>query len=175
SPELHNGAVPTPICRDDVRALFLVVALNGRFIGVTAVNRDRFGDTMAMDRFLQKAQCGLCIAVLREQKVDRLAVFVDGAIQILALQNCSCNRTSFGGGANWRAAPGGITSTRGLLDLWHPCAGVHGTPRARQSCGSRVHTPRAPDAAWAGCGPRCVAGRLLTKAARTPYRAYMHL
>src|SRR5262249_11581805 len=85
SPELHNGAVPTPICRDDVRALFLVVALNGRFIGVTAVNRDRFGDTMATDRFLQKAQCGLCIAVLREQKVDRLAVFVDGAIQVIPL------------------------------------------------------------------------------------------
>jgi hypothetical protein len=46
---------------------------------ITAVNRDRFGESVAADRLLQKPQCGLWVAVLGQQKVNRLAVFVHGA------------------------------------------------------------------------------------------------
>ena len=54
---------------------------DGGCIGLTAVNRDRFGEPVATDRLLQKLQCGLCVAVLGEQKVDRLARFIDGAVE----------------------------------------------------------------------------------------------
>jgi site-specific DNA recombinase len=38
----------------DGRAVLLVVALDGRFLGVTAVNRNRLGDAMPADRLLEK-------------------------------------------------------------------------------------------------------------------------
>jgi hypothetical protein len=34
--------------------MLLVVALNGGFIGVAAVNRDRLGDAIPADRLLEK-------------------------------------------------------------------------------------------------------------------------
>ena len=40
-------------------AILLVVALDGGFVGVTAVDGARLGNTMATDRLLQKAQGGL--------------------------------------------------------------------------------------------------------------------
>ena len=39
------------------------LTFDGRFIGVTPVNRDRFGKPIAADRLFQKAQCGLCVPV----------------------------------------------------------------------------------------------------------------
>ena len=63
---------------NDVRAVFLIVALNGRCIGVTAVDGNRLRDPVAADGFLQKAQRGLFIAVLREQKVNGLALLIQG-------------------------------------------------------------------------------------------------
>jgi hypothetical protein len=54
----------------------LVVALDGGFIGVTAVDGHRLGDPVAADGFLQKAQRSFFIAVLREQKVNRLAPLI---------------------------------------------------------------------------------------------------
>ena len=38
----------------DVRAVLFVVALDGGFIGVTAVNRDRLGDAIAADGLLEE-------------------------------------------------------------------------------------------------------------------------
>jgi hypothetical protein len=38
----------------DGSAMLMVVTLDGGFIGVTAVNRDRLGDTVAADRLLQE-------------------------------------------------------------------------------------------------------------------------
>ena len=52
----------------------LVVALDGGFIGVTAVDGNLLGETVAADGFLQKAQRSLFIAVLREEKVNGLAL-----------------------------------------------------------------------------------------------------
>ena len=62
--------------------MFLVVALDGGFIGVTAVDGNLLRDPVAADGFFQKPQGGLFIAVLREQKVNRLAVLIDRSIEI---------------------------------------------------------------------------------------------
>jgi hypothetical protein len=41
----------------------LVVAFDGGFIGVTAVNRDRLGDAIATDGLLEKPYCGLFVSM----------------------------------------------------------------------------------------------------------------
>ena len=61
--------------------MLLVVALNGGFIGVTAVNRDRCGDAMAAYGLREKPSCRLFVTMCGEQTVNGLAVFVDGAIE----------------------------------------------------------------------------------------------
>ena len=58
----------------DGRAVLLVIAFDRGFIGVTAVDGDLLGQPVAADRLLQKPQRGLCVPVLRQQKVDGLAV-----------------------------------------------------------------------------------------------------
>src|SRR5215467_8997282 len=65
--------------------MFLVVAFDGRFIRVTAVNGDRLRDSVPADRLFQKPQCGLCIPMLGEQKVNGLAVLIDRSIQVAPL------------------------------------------------------------------------------------------
>jgi hypothetical protein len=62
--------------------VFLVVALDGGFIGITAVDGDLLGETVAADGFFQKPERGLFIAVLREQKVNRLALLIYRTIEI---------------------------------------------------------------------------------------------
>ena len=73
---LPNGAV---------RAVLFVRALVGSCIGVTAVNRDRLGDPIPVNRLLQKPQRGLCIPMLGEQKVNGLAVLIYLPIPIAPL------------------------------------------------------------------------------------------
>jgi site-specific DNA recombinase len=65
--------------------MFLIVAFDGSFIGLTAVNGDCGGDPVSTDRLRQKAERGLCIPVLRQQKVDGLPGFIHRAIQIAPL------------------------------------------------------------------------------------------
>ena len=67
---------------DDVGAVGLIVALNGGCIGLTAIDGDLLGYAVAANRLLQKPQGRLLIPLLREQKVNRLALLIDGAIQI---------------------------------------------------------------------------------------------
>ena len=50
----------------DGGAMLLIVALDGGFIGVTAVDSNDFRETMAADRLLQKPQRGLCVPMLGE-------------------------------------------------------------------------------------------------------------
>src|SRR5262245_4960332 len=69
----------------DSGAMLLVVALDGGFIGVTAVNGNDLRETIAADRLFQKPQRGLCVPVLREEKVNGLAVFIHRPIQIAPL------------------------------------------------------------------------------------------
>src|SRR5262245_11996388 len=70
---------------DDVGPVLLVVALDGGFIGVTAVNRDRLRDPVAADRLGQKPESCCFILLLREQEVNGLAVVIDRPIQITPL------------------------------------------------------------------------------------------
>src|SRR6266568_6812403 len=54
-------------------------------LGVTAVAGDLRRDSVAADGFFQKPERGLFIAVLREQKVNRLALLIHGTIEIAPL------------------------------------------------------------------------------------------
>src|SRR5215831_10436987 len=82
---LHNVVEIFHLTDDDVCAVCLVVALDGGFIGVTAVDGDRLGETVTADGFFQKPQCGLGIPVLRQEKVNGLALLIDRAIEIAPL------------------------------------------------------------------------------------------
>src|SRR5262249_38552497 len=69
---LHDIVEVFHLTDDDVGAVCLIVALDGGFIGVTAVDGDRLGETVAADGFFQKPERGLFIAVLRQEKVNGL-------------------------------------------------------------------------------------------------------
>ena len=73
------------LANDDCRPVRFVIALDGRSIRLTAVDRDRLGDTISAGRFLEKIQSRFLIPLLREQEVNGLTVFVHGAIQIAPL------------------------------------------------------------------------------------------
>jgi hypothetical protein len=60
----------------NVRAVLLVVALDGGCIGLTAIDGHLLRHAMAADRFLQKPERRFFSPVLREQTVDRVAMFV---------------------------------------------------------------------------------------------------
>jgi len=60
----------------------LVVALDGGFIGVTAVDGDRLRQPVAADGFFQKPERGLFIPVLCQEKVNRLALLIDRSIEL---------------------------------------------------------------------------------------------
>jgi hypothetical protein len=66
----------------DRGAVLLVIAFDSGFIGLAAIDGDLFGHAVVMDRFLEKAQRRFGISVLGEQKVNRLALRVNRAIQI---------------------------------------------------------------------------------------------
>ena len=51
-------------------------ALDGRFVGGTAIDRDLFSHAMTADRLRQEPLGGLLVALLGEEKVDRLARFI---------------------------------------------------------------------------------------------------
>ena len=82
---LHDVVEVFHLTDDDGGAVGLVVALDSGFIGVAAVNRNFLGDPLTADSFLQKPKRRLCIAMLGKQKVNRLAVFVYGTVEIVLL------------------------------------------------------------------------------------------
>ena len=60
----------------DGGAVLLIVALDRRFVGRAPVDRDLLRYAMATDRLGQKVFRGLLVALLREEKVNRLARFI---------------------------------------------------------------------------------------------------
>ena len=82
---LHDIVEVFHLPDNNVRAVFLVVALNGRFVGVAAVNGNRLGEPVAADRLLEKAQRSLFVPMLGEQKVNSLALLIDRTIEIAPL------------------------------------------------------------------------------------------
>src|SRR5262249_28580860 len=67
------------------RAMFLIVALDRGFIGRTPVDGDLLRHAVAADRLRQEAFGRLLVALLREEEINRLAVFIHGAIEITPL------------------------------------------------------------------------------------------
>ena len=63
---------------DDGRAVRLVVALDGRFIGRAAIHGDLFVYPVTANRLLQKAQRGRLVSLRGEEEIDGLARFVHG-------------------------------------------------------------------------------------------------
>src|SRR5437764_973468 len=61
------------------RPMLRVVAVDGRFVGRTAIDRDLFGPTMPADRLGQATFGGLLVALLREEQVNRVALLIHGA------------------------------------------------------------------------------------------------
>jgi hypothetical protein len=73
-------------CTDgDSGAVLRIIALGGRFIGRTPVNGDLLRHAVAADRLRQEPLGRLLVTFLCEEKVDRLARFIDGAIEIAPL------------------------------------------------------------------------------------------
>jgi hypothetical protein len=70
---------------DDVGTVGLVIAGDGGFIGLTAVNGDDFGHPVTADRLRQKPQRRLGIPVLCQQNVTGRPGWIHGAIQIALL------------------------------------------------------------------------------------------
>ena len=64
----------------DRGAVRFVVAADGRRIRLAAIDGDRLGRAVTTDRVREKAQRRLCISVLGEQKVNRLALPIHRAI-----------------------------------------------------------------------------------------------
>jgi hypothetical protein len=67
------------------RAVRLVVALDGGFIGLTAIKRDLLRDAMTADRLGQEPLGRSLVARLGQQEVDRLARLIHGTIEVIPL------------------------------------------------------------------------------------------
>jgi len=79
---LHNVVEILDLTDFDRRAVLGIVALDGRFIGRTPVDGDLLRHAVAADRFLEKAERGLLVPLLSEQKVNGLAGLVYRTIEI---------------------------------------------------------------------------------------------
>src|SRR6266568_4687072 len=67
-------------------AMLLVVALDRRFVGRAAIDRDLLGHTaMTANGFDQKLLGGVLVSLLGEEKIDRLAMLVHRTVQIFPL------------------------------------------------------------------------------------------
>ena len=82
---LHNIVAIRNLADADRGAVLLVIALDGRFIGRAAINGDLLRHAVAADRLGQEAFGRLLVALLREEEINRLAVFIDSAIEIAPL------------------------------------------------------------------------------------------
>src|SRR5664279_5295384 len=62
-----------------------VVVFNGGGIGATVINGDLVGLTVQCDGLFQEAPRGSLIALGSEQEVDRIAIAINGPVEILPL------------------------------------------------------------------------------------------
>ena len=69
----------------DRGAVLFIVARDGRFIDRASVDGDLLRHAVAAVRFGQETLRGLLVALLREQKVNRLAMRIHGAIELAPL------------------------------------------------------------------------------------------
>src|SRR5215510_1075989 len=67
----------------DGGAVLGIVALDRRFVGRTAINRDLLGDTVTPNRLFQKAQCRFLVPLFSEEEINSLARLIYGAIEVI--------------------------------------------------------------------------------------------
>ena len=70
---LHNVVEILDLTDGDRGAVLGIIALDGRFIGRTPVDRDLLGHAVAAERFLEKAERGLLVSLFSEQKVNGIS------------------------------------------------------------------------------------------------------
>jgi hypothetical protein len=80
--DFHHVGELLHLADRDRGTMLLVVARDGGFMGVTAVNRDRLGDAMPSDGLGQKPFGGLLIVLFCPQEIHGLAGIIHGAIEI---------------------------------------------------------------------------------------------
>src|SRR5882724_11729463 len=78
----HNVVEIFHLADGDRGAMRLVVVANGRGIGLAPINSDRLRDPVTANRFGEETLGGPLVALLGQQKVNRLAVLVYRPIQI---------------------------------------------------------------------------------------------
>jgi len=66
----------------DRSAVIVIVALDGRGIGVAAIDGDLVRDAVATNGLVQEAPSRLFIPLLGQQKINGLAKFINGTIEI---------------------------------------------------------------------------------------------
>jgi hypothetical protein len=73
------------LANTDCRPVFCVVTANSRSVGLTPINGNLLGHVMPADRLGEKAFGRLLVALLGQEEIDGLAVFIDGTIQVAPL------------------------------------------------------------------------------------------
>src|SRR5207248_10430181 len=73
------------IWRVQCTACKAVIVLDGGFIRRTPIDRDLLRDAVAADRLLEKAEGGLLIALLGQEKINGLALLIHGTIEVAPL------------------------------------------------------------------------------------------
>src|SRR4051812_9272629 len=73
------------IADNDGRLMSLVVVRNGCGIGLTLIDRDFLRHPLAANGLAQEGLCGVPIAIGSQQKINRVALFIDGTVQIRPL------------------------------------------------------------------------------------------
>src|SRR5438874_13536510 len=63
-----------------------IVALDRRFVGCTAINRDLLGDTVTPNRLFQKAQCRFLVPLFSEEEINGPARLIYGAIEVIPVK-----------------------------------------------------------------------------------------
>jgi hypothetical protein len=82
---LHEVVEILDLTDGDGGSMLLVVAPNGRGIGLAPINGDRLVDTMATDRLGGEARGRLLVALRRAQEIDALATLIHRAIEVAPL------------------------------------------------------------------------------------------
>ncbi len=81
----HNIVEVFDLADGDRRAVLFMVALDGRFIGRTPVDRDLLRHAVTANRLGEEALGCSLVPLRREEKVNGLAVFIHSAIEIVPL------------------------------------------------------------------------------------------
>ena len=82
---LHQVIQIVHLPDDHRRAVRLVVSQSGRGIGLTAINGDRLRHAVPTDGFGEETRGCRLVPLRRQQKINRLAVLIHGAIQVRPL------------------------------------------------------------------------------------------